>query len=237
MINSANPSGENVSMIVDKSWKGTYKVGGVCLILTGIFFAIGFILTIAQGGSPGTVEETLTNLARQTQLYQAANGAFILSDVFPIPAMLALYLALKGVKRTHALIATAMGLLGVTLAIVLRIGLHGMGTLASGYMAATNEAQRASYEVVAEFVTGATDSGLLLANLLIYGFTLTIGIAMLAGVFRKGIAYLAIVTGILGILGLVGGVLVPALTIVSLIAALGWLIWFFIAGFSLARLG
>jgi hypothetical protein len=228
---------KKMSKIVDDSWKGTYKAGGVCLVLTGIFFILGFALTIAQGPPPGTIEETLNSIARQKLLYQAANGAFVLSDLLPIPAMLALYLALKEVKKTHALMATTMGVFGVALAIGLRTGVHAMATLGSGYVAAASEAQRAAYVAAAELVTGATDPGLTLANVLIYGFTLIIGIAMRASVFGKGAAYLGIVTGGLGIVGLVGGILVPALSMVTLLAAIGWAVWFFIVGFKLYKLG
>jgi hypothetical protein len=151
--------------------------------------------------------------------------------------MLALYLALKKAKKTHALMATIMGMLGVALAIGLRTGVHAMGTLGSGYVAAASEAQRAADVAAAELGTGATDPGLTLANVLIYGFTLLISIAMRTGVFGKGAAYLGIVTGGLGIVGLVGGILVPALSMLTLLAAIGWAVWFFVVGFRLYRLG
>ena len=228
-------SGEPTS--VDESWSGAYQVGGVCLVLTGILFVIGFALTIAQGQPGGTIEETLSVIAGQKLLYQAANGAFVLSDLFPIPAMLALYLALRENRQTHALMATAMGVHGVALAIGLRAGVHAMGALGSGYEAAGSEAQRAAYVVAAELVTGATDPGLTLANVLIYGFTLLISIGMLRSVVGKGATYLGSITGGLGLLGLVGGTLVPALSAVTLLAALGWAIWFFVVGFKLYRLG
>ena len=237
MSNLTKPSRADVPTHVDKSWGGVCQVGGVCLVLTGIFFLLGFALTIAQGQPPGTIEETLTKIAGQKRLYQAANGAFVLSDLLPIPAMLALYLVLKESRRTHALIATAMGVLGVALAIGLRAGVHAMGALGSGYVAAGGEAQRAAYVAAAELVTGATDPGLTLANVLIYGFTLLISIAMRGSIFGKWPAYLGIVTGGLGLLGLVGGLLVPALSAVTLLAALGWAVWFFVVGFKLYRLG
>jgi hypothetical protein len=237
MNTPTNSTRENVSTTVDKSWQGAYKTGGVCLVLTGIFFILGFALTMAQGQSPSTIEETLTAIAGQKLLYQAANGAFILSDLFPISAMLALYLALKEGKRTHALMATAMGVLGATLAIGLRTWVHAMGALGSGFVAASSEAQRAAYVAATDLVTGATDPGLTLANVLLYGFTLIISIAMLAGVFGKKAAYLGIVTGALGIVGLIGAILVPALSMVTLLAAIGWAVWFFIVGFGLYKLG
>lgn len=237
MSNVTNITKESKSTFEERNWKGAYKVGGVCFVLTGIFFILGFALTIAQGQPPSTIEETLTNIAGQKQLYQATNGAFVLSDLLAIPGMLALYLALKESKRTYALLATAMGVLGAALAIGLRTGVHAMATLGSGYVATASEAQRAAYMATAELITGATDPGLILANVLLYGFTLTIGIAMRASVFGKGAAYLGIVTGGLGIIGLVGGILVPALSMVTLLAALGWAVWFFIVGFRLYKIG
>jgi hypothetical protein len=95
-----------------------------------------------------------------------------------------------------------------------------MGTLGSGYVAAASEAQRAADVAAAELGTGATDAGLTLANVLIYGFTLLISIAMRTGVFGKGAAYL-----------------VPALSMLTLLAAIGWAVWFFVVGFRLYRLG
>jgi hypothetical protein len=84
--------------------------------------------------------------------------------------------------------------------------------------------------------TGATDPGLIFANRLLFGWTLIISIAMLAGVFGKGAAYLGIVTGIIGIAAIIGS-LVPALSIVGLLGSLGWIIWFPVIGFRLYKLG
>ena len=211
-------------------------MGGVCLVLTWILFIIGFVLTIAQGSPPGTIEETLNSIAGQKMLYQAANWVFVLSDLFPIPAMLALYLALKEIKRTHALMATAIGLLGVTLAIGLRMGVHTLSTLGPRYVAASSEAQRVVYVLAAELINGATDPGLMFANRLLFGWTLIISIAMLSGVFGKGAAYLGIVTGIIGIAAIIGS-FVPTLAIVGLFGSIGWIIWFPMIGFRLYKLG
>jgi len=80
--------------IVDDSWKGAYKFGDVCLVLKGIFFILGFLLTIIQGQPLGTIEKTLTNIAGQKLLYQAANGAFVL--VFVGGPIGSVYLATVG---------------------------------------------------------------------------------------------------------------------------------------------
>jgi hypothetical protein len=231
-----NASRGNASTIVDESWKGTYKLGGVCLFLTWVFFIIGFVLTIAQGPPPVAIEEILSSIGRQKLLYQTTNWVFVLSDLVPIPAMLALYLALKEIKRTHALVATAIGLLGVSMAIILRLGVHTMGILGAGYLAASSEAQRAGYVFAAELINGATDPGLYLANRLLFGWTLIISIAMLEGVFGKGAAYLGIVTGIIGIAAMIG-VFVPALAMIGLFGSIGWIIWWPMIGFKLYKLG
>jgi hypothetical protein len=223
-------------MSVDESWKGVYKAGGVSFVAAGILFILSFVLSFAQGQPPSTIEETLNSIAGQKLLFQATNGLFILVDILSIPAMLALYLALKEVKRTHALISTAMGLLGIVLAVGLRTGVHAMVALSSAYVAATSETQRAAYLAAADLVSGATDPGLTLANLLLFVYTLIISIAMLAGVFGRGAAYLGLVTGILGIVGLVGSIFIPALSMMTLLAALGWAIWFLVVGIRLYRL-
>ena len=181
-------SRENGSTIVDASWKGTYKVGGVCLFLTWIFFIIGFVLTIVQGPPAVAIEEILDSIGRQKTLYQATNWVFVLSDLAPIPAVLALYHALKEIRRTHALMATAIGLLGVSMAIILRMGVHTMGSLGAGYLAASSEAVQVMNVLAAELINGATYAGLSFANALIFGWALIIGIAMLKGIFGKGVA-------------------------------------------------
>ena len=226
-------SRENGSTIVDESWKGTYKVGGVCLFLTWIFFIIGFVLTITQGPPAVAIEEILDSIGRQKTLYQATNWVFVLSDLAPIPAMLALYLALKEIRRTHALMATAIGLLGVSMAIILRMGVHTMGILGAGYLAASSEAEQVLNVLAAELINGATFAGLSFANALIFGWALIISIAMLKGVFGKGAAYLGIVTGIIGLIANI----VPPLGMIGLIASIGWLIWWPIVGFKLYKLG
>ncbi len=110
-------------------------------------------------------------------------------------------------------------------------------------MAATSVAQRASFAIAAESLI-AQNNSVSVGGILFAVGVLFISLAMVKGVFQKGIAYLGIVTGVIGIvceaLAGVVGIVCEALRPVlgpgySLYLIL--LIWFIAVGWTLYRLG
>jgi hypothetical protein len=204
--------------------KRLVQMAGTLLILTGIVFLVGAVLLIAQGMPAATIEEKLAAIANRPLLYQASNGLFMLSDLLPIPATLVLYLALKNRRYILALLSTSLGVSGALVAIVMRIGMHALGPISLSYVSAISDVQRASYLAVGEAIVSVTDPGLTLANLLLFTLTLLISLAMWKSDFSRFSSIVGIITGVIGLFG------------IGLLAAPGWLIWFFIVGVDLFRI-
>ena len=194
-------TGEEARILVDPTWKGVYRIGGVALLLAGIFYLIGTILGNFFG-APGNTEAYLQALAAYPTLAQITYSIFGLTDLLLVFGILALYLALKGVNKNAMLVAT--GLVGFF--IIFDFGITEFNTLTlvtliQNYAAATNEAQRAMY-VAAEHYALAT---MPIATFLSWsgpcsGFLIT-SIVMLKGVFRKVTARLGIIANTLAIIG------------------------------------
>lgn len=221
-------------MSVDPTWKGLYKTGGASFLVAGILFIIGFFLLFFLGPLPSTTEAALKTVAEQKLLFQTNNGIFTLATILFIPALLALYLALKEVDKTGMLIASGLSALAITLFLGAIIVNYSLIILSREYGAATTDAQRAAYVAAADLVRGAAGAGFALSVLIFSVAVLIVSRVMLKGIFGKGIAYLGIITGIVG---LVGGIPVPVLSIIGLVSVLFFAAWFLAVGNKLYKLG
>jgi len=221
---------------VDPSWKALYRWGGILLMIAGLLDLLVIALFLPLVSSITTGDAALKNLAGQALLAQIAFGIDGLDVLFTLPAVLALYLALKGINRNAMLVAAAS--LGVFTALHLSAvpSTLSLVTLSQNYAAATSDAQRAAYAAVSNYVYYTTVTlepiYILVASIGI----LIIGFVMLKGIFSRGVAYLGIAAGILGIV-LMLGLLVPALLTLDIVFLLLVAIWNLLVGFKLYRLG
>jgi len=222
---------------IDPSWKGFYKISGISLLITALFFFIAIVLTLCQTMALGPTVERLEILARQQALVQLSNGSFIVADIFSILGMLGVYLALHNLGKNQALVGATLGILGAALAVAARFGVYAEAMLASHYVNAASEGLQSGYVAAAELAKAFTDSGLLISNLLLGAGWLIIGFVMLAGVFRKRTAYLLIISYILYIVSFVGGVFVPILVPIVILACLLAIISEILIGLRLYAIG
>jgi hypothetical protein len=221
-------------MSTDQTWKELYKIGGVSWLVAGITTIVGFILFGSMGGQPATGQAALTLTSGQELLMRTANAIFAVSDLFFIIAVFALYVALSGVRRTYALIASGLVVLSAVLDIVVNdVNFLSLGALGGQYSTATTDAQRAAFVAAADLALAATNVGLPLVFLVMSVGILIFGLVMLKGLFGKGTAYLGILTGVVGIIGSISISVFPIVFVVGLILA-G--IWCFPVGYRLLRL-
>ncbi len=220
--------------MVDATWKGLYMAGGIAFMITGILYIIGTILFASLGGFPASGQAALTAIPGVKLQAQATTTIFALSDFLLIPAVLALYLSLTGVRKTYALLATAL----VGLFIVIDLGVNTVNffnliALSDKYAAATADGQRAAIIAAADLTLNTIAVGITMATVASVGI-LIYGLAMLKGVFNKATAYLAIAAGIVGI---ISGIPTPALGVFFPITLILTAIFFFLAGWKLYKLG
>ncbi len=221
-------------MSADQDWKGLYRAGGASLLIMGVLYIIGFYLFFQLGGLPTSGQAALTALSAQKLLAQITITTFAATDFLFIPAVFAFYIALKGVRRTYALIASGLAGLFIVLDLgVNTVNFFSLVALGDKYAVATTEAQRATYVATADLTLGAVNVGLPLAGLAFAVGVLVFGLAMLKGVFNKPTAYLTMIVGIVGIIGTIP---IPALAFVFVVTIILGAVWFLVVGFKLYRL-
>ena len=187
---------------IDKSWKGFYKISGISSITGAAFFIAGLVMNFIIAIPPdSTTAEQLEILAKNSTLFQLGNIAVLLSDVFSALAILGIYFSLHMLKKGVALTGSALYILGASLAVMLHILEQGHVYIAGNFLQAIDEIHQFQYITAFELLKSITTNGYFIANLLIGAGFLTIGIAMLSGVYNRKTAWLVIFTSIVFITG------------------------------------
>jgi len=226
----------------DPSWRGLYRAGGVSALLYVVLtFAIPVVLGFItpQPASAGGVATFAGGIA--TLQFIASHGSvFILNQalifgpsILAMVVFLALYMALKHLNKSYAAIGALLAIAAAVLTLVTFSIVGGLVYLSAEYVAATTAAQRAAFTTAAEALI-AVHNAMIADGILFTTGILIISLVMLKGVFRKGIAYLGIVTGALGI---ISEALRPILGYSYAVYGILLLIWLIAVGWKLYRLG
>ncbi|MBN1261194.1 MAG: DUF4386 family protein [Anaerolineae bacterium] len=220
----------------DPRWKDLYRVGGiVSLMLVGlvIFAIIAFFIWPYAAGFTST-ESILTTLHDDP-----VGGLFSLDLVMLVTApftllpLLALYVALKEINPSYALIALVLGLMSVALLIPTK-PLSELLMLSEHYATAAAEAARSHYLAAAEALL-ALSSGTAWMMYTILGAVSTLILSLLmvrSRPFGKATAYLGMGNAIAG-----ASIFLPVIGIpLSLLSTLGGAIWYILVARTLLRL-
>jgi hypothetical protein len=159
---------------------------------------------------------------------------YLLANVFAIPFFLVLYVTLKEVDGSWALVALTLGLIGLVCLVPSR-PIPEMFILSDQHAAASTDAERAIYQAAGE-ATLALFHGMAYhahyvlgsASLLISSFLM-----LRSDTFSMATAWVGIVTNIV-----VFGFYVPQVGVyISLLSVLGYLIWYIMIAPGLIQLG
>ncbi len=224
----------------DPSWRGLYRAGGVSAVLFVVLTIVSFVLAFitpqpqSSGGSlilPGGVA-TLQFIASNRSVFILDQILFVGPVVLTIVVFPALYVALKHLSKSYAAIGAVVGIAGVALSLVPFSLVGGLVYLSDQYVAATTLAQRAVFTTAADSLI-AQNNIVSAGGILFAVGILVVSLAMLKGVFHKGIAYLGLVSGVVGIIcEALRPILGPGYSIYLIL-----LIWLFAVGWKLYRLG
>jgi hypothetical protein len=194
---------------VDRSWNWLYKLGGVSFLVVGAWYGLsnywGYLTGVPAPGfaTPpvATNQQYFDILASHPTSSTIFYSMYSLIDLFVIPALLALYLALKGINKNAMLVAVGM----VAVWAVIDLGVTEFNSLtlvslAQSYNAATDATQRAAFLAAGYYALGAIP----IATFYSYfvgslGFLIA-SMVMLKGVFRRGVALVGMTCNILGII-------------------------------------
>jgi hypothetical protein len=213
--------------VIDPRWKDLYKTAGVAAIVSEIVILLGLVTYFIWPYAPGreTTESILLHLQNNTLGALISLDLFLLvGNLFTVFTFLALYVSLKQVNESYALIALAFGLIGAVLLIPARplIELYKLSGL---YAAATTEAARSQYLAAGDALLALFGGIGWFLNTLLGGLSLLISsILMLrSNLYNKATAYVGILSNIA-----VCGFFIPTIGIFLLFLSLpGYLIWYF----------
>ena len=209
------------------NWKDVYKIAGIAAIVSEIIIILGFITYFIWPYAPGreTTKTIFLNLQNNTLGALISLDLFLLvGNLFSIFTFLALYVSLKQVNESYALIALALGLVGLVLLIPARpiIELYKLSGL---YVAATTDAAKSQYLTAGDALLSLFDGIGWFLNALLGGLSLLISSLLMlrSQLFSKPTAYVGIVTNIA-----VCSFFIPGIGIFLLFLSLpGYMIWYF----------
>ena len=220
----------------DQTWSGLYKAGGVSAFLyvviaiavPGVMYMINPILSNMTDGA-----DVIKLINEEKHFWMILQTTVLGTSFLAIIAFAALFLALKNVNKSYALIGALIAITCHILFIAYYPVLLGLTNLAESYQSAAITQKLA--------LIAAADALLAINNAFnplyesVFGVSVLIfSLVMLKGVFHKYLAWLGILTAVAAIVALF---LYPVLGI----GYLWWwglfMIWFVLVGWRLFKLG
>jgi hypothetical protein len=226
--------------IADERWKDLYRIGGLACLLVAALIAFAVIVYFIWPYKPGVTSTENVFVILQTDRL----GGLIALDVLTVVIvllnllpLLALYVALKRVNESYALIALALGVIAVAALIAAR-PVAEMVSLSEKYAVATTAAARSQYlaagDALLELFTGT--AWMIETLCLVLSGLISSSLMLRSPIFGKITAYVGIVTSMFG-LGFFIPVIGPLLLFVNTIFSVIWNILVARGFFRLAKGG
>jgi hypothetical protein len=209
-------------------WKDLYRLAGIAAIISEIIILLGFVTYFIWPFTPGVkpVEEILHFLQTDRLGGLISLDIFLfLGNLFSMMLFLALYVSLKEVNESYALVAVALGLIGLVLLIPSRPIIE-LFTISRLYSAAATEADKARYLAASETLLALFNGTNWFMNTLLGGISLLISsfLMLRSNVYNKATAYVGIFTN-----AAICGFFLPRIGIFLLFLSLpGYMIWYFL---------
>jgi hypothetical protein len=227
----------SVSVEVDPSWRGLYMAGGICAIiyvLLALFVPFFMFIGHTELSSMISGPDVIRYISDNGHAWWVILQTLVLgTSFFAIITFLALFVALKEVAKSTALIGSAIAIVIHILFIAYYPVVLAMGFVAEAHQL-SDEVQRRSLETAAESLLAMNNAFNPLYES-VFGVSIFIlSLAMLKGVFNKWLAYLGIVTMISSFVALS---LFPIVGIGYFWWWLFFIAWFVFVGIRLMKLG
>ena len=223
--------------IVDPRWKDLYKIAAIAAIVSEAVIFLGLVTYFIWPYAPGDKTTESIYLLLQNNILGGLISLdlfLLVGNLFSITLFLALYVSLKHVNESYALIALALGLIGVVLLIPAR-PIFELYSLSEAYATAATQAARSQYLAAGDALLALFDGTGWFMNTLLGALSLSISsILMLrSNIYSKSTAYVGIITNVA-----VCGFFIPGIGILLLFLSLpGYMIWYFLLAKRFFQMG
>ena len=223
--------------LVDPRWKDLYKLAGIAAIVSEFVILLGIVTFFIWPYAPGskTTEEILRLLQSDPLGGLVSLDLFLfVGNLFSVFLFLALYVSLRPVNPSYALVALAVGLIGLVLLIPARPIVE-LFALSRQYAAATTDAARSQILAAGDALLALFDGTNWFMNTLLGALSLlTSSLLMLRSkTYSKATAYAGIFTN-----AVVCGFFIPTLGKFLLFLSLpGYMIWYFLLAKRFFQMG
>jgi hypothetical protein len=220
----------------DPRWKSLYTIAGVAAFVSILVILLGFITYFIWPYTPG--QDSAENIL--LLLYEDPLGGLVsldlflfIGNLFSLALFLTLYISLRQVDEAIALLALAVGLIGLVLLVPARPILE-LVHLSQAYVVAT-EAEKPQIVSSAATLLALFDGIGWYMNTLLGGLSLlTSSILMLRSrLYSKATAYVGIATNLV----LVGFVIPPISLLMLFLCLPGYITWYILLGQRFFQLG
>ena len=198
LISVSQQAAEKVAAVVDPSWKGLYKVGGISAILYMVLALVVptiqvltmeyFERTAEYGGA-----EFLQFIAENRFWWLTAQTLLLGGSILAIVGFVALFVALKHIDKSYAALGAVLAVTSQILFIAYYPVLLGTIYLSDKFVTASAE-QQVLLGTAADSLMAINNAFNPLYEPLLAVSILIFSLVMLKGVFHKSIAYLGIAT-------------------------------------------
>lgn len=223
-------------------WKDLYIIGGVCGVLMTVLTLIAIIIYFIWPYQPGlTSPLDIFNTIQDNKLagLMALDFFMVVITIITIPFFLALYVALKEVNESYALIAVVFGMLSCIVVLNVR-PIAEMFYLSAQYTEATTDAARSRYLAAGEALSALFNGTAWIVYFISFGVDAFISSLLMlkTKAFSKTTAYMGIFmnVGLLSIFAVIPSFALAA-TIINLVTTTVGTIWNVLVARTLFQLG
>ncbi len=221
----------------DPRWTDLYKIGAITCMVFLVAIILAVVAYFIWPYTPGIISVADIFASLQRNLL----GGLVSLDLsmvllMPVAALitLAMYVALKEVNESYALIALVLGLMGYTIIFAGR-PLAEMSYLSDQYAAATSEIAQNRYLAAGEALHALFNGTAWMSSMVLGGVSGAISSLLMlkSAAFTKATAYSGLVVCIGGL-----GFLIPVIgPLMSLAATIGGVVWYGLMARDFYRLG
>lgn len=224
-------------LIADSRWKDLYRIGCfsfIILVALLIFAIIAFLIWPYKPGFTSTQDILTTLQSDRLGGLMSLDLPFLMIELITILPLLALYVVLKRVNESYALIALVLGLIAVVSFILAR-PLFELVLISERYATAISVAERSQYLAAGEALLAFFDGTAWMVGTVFVAVSYLISSLLMlrSNIFSKTTAYIGVIFSVAGF-----GFFIPVVgPLLLLMATFGGVIWYILLARTYFRLG